>query len=144
MLQCCVLSHILTLCAMAALQRGQWARSLSQRLQLQRWPQGRKMISHFLSIQTTHSADWNVSIGGAEGAPSSLGSAGAVGASSSISVGGALGSADSPLSMLLSLAFSFLFISSYSSTLALIFFLIYSLETPSSIRSLSCMKRSSF
>merc|ERR1712106_425777 len=56
-------------------------------------------------MQTTHSADWKVSIGGAEAAPSSLGSVGAVGASSSISVGGALGSADSPFSMLLSLAF---------------------------------------
>ena len=62
-------------------------------------------IFTFLSIQTTHSADWKVSIGGAEGAPSSLGSAGAVGVSSSISVGGALGSVESPFSIPLNLAF---------------------------------------
>ena len=77
-----------------------------------------RRISTFLSMQTTHSADWNVSIGGAEGTPSALGSVGAVGARSSISVGGALGDPIEPFAW-------------YSSELAMIFFLIYSLETPS-------------
>ena len=82
-------------------------------------------------MQTTHSADWKAYIGGAEGAPPSLGSAGAVGASSSISVGGALGSAESPFSIPLNLAFILSPIAWYSSTPAFSFFLMYSLETPS-------------
>ena len=90
-----------------------------------------RRISTFLSMQTTHSADWNVSIGGAEGTPSALGSVGAVGARSSISVGGALGDPIEPFSMPLNLAFILSPIAWYSSTAALIFFLIYSLETPS-------------
>ena len=53
---------------------------------------GNELVT-FLSKQTTHSADWNVSIGGALGTSSS---AGALGRLSSISPGGALASPDIP------------------------------------------------
>lgn len=47
------------------------------------------MISHFRSIQTQHSVDWKVSIGGADGADEAVEAAG--GADGIFSCGGALG-----------------------------------------------------
>ena len=95
---CCFLDiYIRTLWSTFARQSGHVARDCWQEEQEQRWPQGKKMMSHwkkkenhyififhdlriimsqsmrsatFRSKQTTHSADWNVSTG-AEGSMSS-------------------------------------------------------------------------
>lgn len=82
-----------TFCEISVRHRGQFCKGLpllfSHSIQQQTCPHGKKMISHFRSIQTQHSVDWKVSIGGADGADEAVEAAG--GADGIFSCGGALG-----------------------------------------------------